>query len=230
MEREAPDGVTGCVQQSTRKNCVKCGRAADSCYCRLLISLNNAFVPVVILRHSDEVKKPLGTARIAKLSLSHCQLIDGVDYSDNPDFQSLINQADTARLALLYPGENATPLQPINLDELHASVERGDNHRAFTLIVVDGTWRNTREILLANPILQSIPKVTMSFPVSRYTVRKSPAEECVSTIEALACSLDYLYNGQGSFLRLLDAFDYMVDYQIKRMGQETFARNYLKQS
>ncbi len=228
MEREAPDGVAGCVQQLNRRVCVKCGRAADSCYCHLIVSLNNCFVPVVILRHSDEVKKPLGTARIAKLSLTHCQLIDGVDYSDSLEFQSLINRAEPARLALLYPGINATPLQPLNLDKMKARVEGGDNCGDFTLIVVDGTWRNTREILLANPILQSIPKVTMSFPVSRYTVRKGPAEECVSTIEALAYSLDYLYSGQGAFLRLLDAFDYMVDYQIKRMGQEVFARNYLK--
>lgn len=228
MEREAFNGVIDCVQLSKRKNCVKCGRAEDSCYCHLIVSLNNCSVPVVILRHTDEIKKPLGTARIANLSLTHCQVIDGVDFRDNDEFQSLFRETDAEKLVLLYPGVNATPLQPLGLDVLNNGGAGDDMNSAFTLLVVDGTWRNTREILLCNPVLQSLPKVTLSFPVSKYTVRKSPAAGCVSTIEALAYSLSHLYGGSKPFLRLLEAFDYMVDYQIKRMGQDTFIRNYQK--
>jgi DTW domain-containing protein YfiP len=177
---------------------------------------------VVILRHTDEVNKPLGTARIAKLSLSHCQVLDGVDFRDCHQFQSLIQEKDSRQLVLLYPGMNAARLKPIKTSAASGEGLAGE----LTLVLLDGTWRNTREILLCNPILQELPKATMPYPASRYIIRKSPAAGCVSTIEALAYALDYLHHEKKSFVSLLDAFDYMVSYQIKRMGDETFKKNY----
>lgn len=214
---------------SKRVTCRRCFRAGEACYCHLIELLDNRLVEVVILRHSDETGKPLGTARIIELSLNNCTLLDGVDFSKDKTLKAIIDRQSSDRIAVLYPGSESTKLSEwVSTDGIMPVDSKVvDEKSPYTLVVLDGTWRNTREILLCTPIIASLPKVTMAFPKSRYIVRKAPSGQCVSTVEAVTYFLDAFYGGERSFLAMLNAFDYMVAYQIKRMGKEIFQANYL---
>jgi hypothetical protein len=80
--------------------------------------------------------------------------------------------------------------------------------------VIDGTWHQARALFRDHAWLQLLPryKLTPSAP-SRYRLRREPAPDCISTIEAIVEALAILEPttpGTG----LLTAFDALIDDQI----------------
>jgi hypothetical protein len=139
---------------------------------------------------------------MASLCLPNSELHVGVDWRGS----SVVIRAlsDPARPPmLLYPGEGGIdvltnpPLGPI------------------TLVVVDGTWPQTRKMLRHNPQLADLPRLSFDPPSpGQYRVRREPNRHCVSTIEALAYALGALERDQARFLRLLVPFQAMVSRQM----------------
>src|SRR3546814_6536235 len=61
------------------------------------------------------------------------------------------------------------------------------------LIVPDGTWRKARKILHANPVLSTLPHLSLPLgQPSAYRVRKASEPAAVSTIEAIVRTLAIL--------------------------------------
>ena len=60
---------------------------------------------------------------------------------------------------------------------------------------------------------------------SRYRVRKAPAPDALSTVEAVVAALNAL-EAPRRFDALLAPFEALIDGQIAAMGPETFARNH----
>lgn len=213
------------MSNKKRKLCSSCLRPEKACYCHLLVSVNNEHTRICVLRHPDETKKPLGTANILKCSLSHCSVIDGIDFSLCDQVNNLIkaHKNQSAAVYLLYPDENSISLIDLNKKSMDLSRAAGD---VVNVIVLDGTWRNTREILLTNPFLAELPRLSMAFPISRYRIRKAPEPGMVSTVEAVVYLLERVDGEKKRYTPILKAFDYLIDYQIKAMGTEVFNRNY----
>lgn len=174
------------------------------CLCACIPAVSNR-TRVVVLQHPDEAKHPLNTARLAVLGLKRAELLIGTDI---PQLDSMVASAEQAWL--LFPTENEGGSRPL------ASYRGSD---ASLLIVPDGTWRKARQVVRANPVLSTLPR--LSLPLGRpseYRIRKTREPAAVSTIEAIVRTLSILEPWQD-FQPLLKPFSALVEQQVKAMAQ-----------
>ena len=145
----------------------------------------------------------IGTARMASMCLPNSELHIGVKWEGTPVLQRAL--ADPMRPpALLYPRTESSEDLPLRL--------RGP----VTLIALDGTWSQTKNMLRDNPTLARLPRVAFDPVVpSEYRIRREPKPSCVSTIEALAVALGLLEGQPERFVALLTPFRRMIDQQIE---------------
>ncbi|RJX77777.1 tRNA-uridine aminocarboxypropyltransferase [Pseudomonas sp. LS-2] len=194
----------------SRARCERCLRPENHCLCALIPQLDSR-TRVLILQHPSEVNHALNTARLAALGLNNAQL-EVAEIFDH--LETLLN-VPGYQARLLFPGEEATALTP-------QAAETGP----MLLVVPDGTWRKARKLLHLNPLLASLPRVTLeNAPVSRYRLRKAPGPDALSTLEAITHALQTL-EPDRSFDALLQPFDALIEGQIAAMGEETFRRNH----
>jgi DTW domain-containing protein YfiP len=192
-----------------RPVCARCARPQSHCLCPLIPNLPSR-TRVLILQHPDEQNHALNTARLAALGLQNAEL--QVTEQLEP---ALAEQLQDGRTWLLFPGEHAQPVA--RLANLPAPLR---------LVVPDGSWRKARKLLHLNPELAALPRVCLPEGlVSRYRLRKAPAEGALSTIEAIVTALNLL-EGAGRFDALLAPFEVLIEGQIRAMGEETYQRNH----
>lgn len=184
-----------------RAVCARCRRPESVCYCAHLPTLPTR-TRVVLLQHPRERYVAIGTAHMASLCLPNSELLMGVDWQEAAALDREL--ADPERpAALLYPGEGAV------------DVVRSPPGRPVTLIVVDGTWSQTKKLVRHNPKLASLPRYAFTPEApSEYRIRREPDEAFVSTIEALAIVLGALEGDPERFQAMLRPFRAMVDGQI----------------
>jgi DTW domain-containing protein YfiP len=194
----------------SRPQCPRCLRPQTHCLCSLIPSLDSR-TRVLLLQHPSEVNHALNTARLAALGLTNAELIVGEVFEDLP---TLLNRPGY-RARLLFPADDAQPMQAYDVSD-----------EPLLLVVPDGTWRKARKMLHLNPLLASLPRVTLAEGgVSRYRLRKAPGPGALSTIEAIVQALQALET-PASFEPLLKPFEALIEGQIAAMGEETFQRNH----
>lgn len=170
---------------------------------------------VLILQHPSEVGHALNTARLAALGLRNAELLVGEVFED---LLQRLNQPGY-RTCLLFPGDEATVLQPYT-----------GHSEPLLLVVPDGTWRKARKLLHLNPLLSALPKVSLEqMAPSRYRLRKAPAPGALSTVEAITQALETLET-PTTFDALLKPFDALIEGQIAAMGSSTYQRNHQRHS
>ncbi|KTC21168.1 MULTISPECIES: tRNA-uridine aminocarboxypropyltransferase [Pseudomonas] len=196
----------------SRIHCERCLRPQTHCLCALIPRLDSR-TRVLLLQHPSEVNHALNTARLAALGLRNAELRVGEVFED---LEQWLTQPGY-RTGLLFPGEGAQALQAYAGDE-----------RPWLLVVPDGTWRKARKLLHVNPLLATLPRVTLgALQPSRYRLRKAPGEGALSTIEAVTQALNVL-EAPALFDALLRPFDALIEGQIAAMGQQTYERNHLR--
>jgi len=229
--------------------CATCYKARPACIC-VWLKPQKTRLATFIIQHPDEQLKPIGTARIAELGLDKVKLTVGLEHSSESILKTL-KSLGANKPALLY--SQAFPSSPVHyvLD-----FERFDSNRfefnnsasvdnsAFidnptiidesilanvdSLILLDGTWRNTREILLLNDWLKLLPVISLKgVGESQYKIRKAQTAGALATIEALA-KVIMVMDKSVSLPDFLRPFEKMIEYQISRMGEDTFRKNYLE--
>lgn len=184
-----------------RAVCARCRRPQSVCYCRHITPLQTA-TRVILLQHPRERDVPIGTAYMASLCLLNAELHVGVHWRGSAALARALS--DPARpAALLYPGAGAV------------DVVQSPPSSPVTLVVVDGTWAQTRKVVRENPELAALPRYafTPATP-SEYRIRKEPNETCVSTIEALVQVLGALEGDPERYRALLRPFRSMVEVQL----------------
>lgn len=195
--------------------CSKCGKAKKACICRWIQSLASN-VELVILQHPSEQNKPLGTARILQLSLENSQIIIGENFSDNEQLNQLLKESDTSHY-LLFPNECSTAFSKIAL---------ANPAKKLRVILIDGTWRKAYKIWQLSTNLHCLPSIRLPDDIKgKYTIRKAPTENSVSTVEAGYHLLSML-DSEHDFKPLLTAFENMIQFQIKQMPEGVFDNNY----
>jgi len=196
-----------------RSICSRCTRPVKVCYCHTLSAVHNRW-PIHILQHPKESKHPIGTARIAELSLSQCILQVGEKFT----LESIRNiRSEFNDFVVVYPGEDSMSIE--SLDPLYTK----------TLIFLDASWRKSRRMLYESPELMALPKVGIHpKKASHYRIRKAPDTNSLSTLEAIVYTLSVLENNGevGEFSSLLNSMDWMIEKQIELMGRGVFERNY----
>jgi DTW domain-containing protein YfiP len=202
-------------QPNKRPVCSHCLRPQQACICRWITPVAHA-TEVLILQHPLEERHAKGTARLLHLSLSNSRLLVG-EVFDEQELQMLLHapfvpDAQRRRAVLLYPDtpDDADIAQPATtLDSVGAEPE------GLRLVVLDGTWRKSRKMLYANPLLQSLPRLALhDAPESQYLIRKARAAHQLSTLEATCYALMQLEKNGAGYAPLLAAFNGFVAQQL----------------
>lgn len=199
----------------SRELCADCHRPVGYCYCADIVRLQNHW-PVHILQDQREASHPLGTARIAALSLQNCLLHTQPLDAELPETPPTLPPLP-ADSVLIYPSATAQPVSALKESGIKP------------LIFLDGSWRRSRKMLHLWPQLSDLPHYALHKPpAGRYRIRKAPSAEALSTLEAIALTLVALEDGSEPFMTMLDVMDRMIDRQIQRMGAHTYHHNYLE--
>lgn len=130
---------------------------------------------MLVVRHAREADKSTGTARIAGLALPNSALVDFGEDAEPVDAEL---KGFTDGAWLLFPAEEG------------AANPSGTPAR---LIVLDGTWRQTRRMLRKLPSLAGLPRLALPpKDEAPLRLRGSDAPENRSTLEAIADALAVL--------------------------------------
>ncbi len=198
MRSFTPPGAPG--------RCLRCLLLADYCVCGLIGEPQPSSPAIVIVRHHWEAFKSTGTARLAGLALSNLRILDFVPENPAPTRAAI---AALEGACLLYPG--GTPAESV------APPLR-------TLLLLDGTWRQTAKMLRRLPETARLPRVSLPAPPSgqgggeRDRLRESPRAGARSTLEAIADALSTLDSAELG-ARLLDLHARFVARTRRARGQ-----------
>ncbi|MBW2275701.1 MAG: DTW domain-containing protein [Deltaproteobacteria bacterium] len=172
------------------------------CLCDRIRVVSNQ-TGIVIFRHPRERFHPLGSSRIASLSLERCQILEarGNAGGITRPFEA------PPRTGLLYPGTGSTSLEDVPRESL-------PEH----LVVLDGTWAHAHTLYRDNAWLRKLPHYGLDpAEPGRYRIRREPRAQCLSTVESIVCALRILEPETDGLSHLLDVFDSMIDDQIRYM-------------
>lgn len=200
------------TQPIKRAICLHCLRPQQTCICRWIAPIANA-IDVLILQHPLETKHAKGSARLLHLSLPNSRLVIG-EVFDEQELKTLLYAPSEQhkQLVLLYPDtpDDANLKQPATLLDMTCA-----DPEELRLVVLDGTWRKSRKMLYANPLLQSLPRLALrDAPASQYLIRKARGAHQLSTLEATGYALMQLEGEDAKYASLLDAFRGFVTQQL----------------
>lgn len=156
--------------------CQRCLLLTGYCVCELVGPGRESKPQVLIVRHQWEAFKSTGTARLASLALSNLRILDMAAENPEPVRDALRELSDAW---LLYPGGAEAAARP--------------SARPQTLVVLDGTWRQTRKMLRRLPELSRLPRFSLAATADedapRDRLREPPRPGARSTLESIADAL-----------------------------------------
>jgi DTW domain-containing protein YfiP len=174
---------------------------SDFCLCAVIGPARPCSPEILIVRHQWEAWKSTGTARLAALALANARVLDMAAENPGPIRAELEKIADAW---LLYPGRESQS----RLAE-----------PPKTLIVLDGTWRQTRKMLRRLPELSRLPRFSLELePTPRARLREPPRPGARSTLESIADALGVL-DSRGLSAHLLDLHDQFVQRTLEARGK-----------
>lgn len=149
---------------------------------------------VLLLQHPEEALHAKSSARLLRLSLLECHCAVGEVWAA----QAL---ADVLR-------HNAVLLYPAASGAAAAEAAAPLPEEVGCVVVLDGTWRQSRQVLHRNPWLLTLPRLPLQNPPpSRYSIRKAQRPEHQrSTLEATCLALGTLENRPAHYEPLLQGF------------------------
>jgi DTW domain-containing protein YfiP len=183
-----------------RAHCAECGYPQPTCVCAAVQPVFSR-LQVDILQHPSETKAAKNTARLVQLCHSNTHIWVGEQPDDFAPLQQSLAQRHE-KVAVLYPAEDA-----ISLESYRIHAESAANR----LLLIDGTWKKAYKIWQCNAWLRQFPAVVLNGYESRYDIRKAPRDGCLSTLEAVALSLQQLEPNVDT-KPLFDVFDAMQSH------------------
>jgi DTW domain-containing protein len=203
-------------QPRYRSLCTSCMQPAFSCYCHHIQKVN-CQIEFIILIHPIEVKRRIATGRMSQLCLENSKLIKGEDFAENAQVNAILADQDS-QCVILYPGKNAQNLSVMSEEQKNLNFSQS---KKLVVFVIDGTWATAGKMIRRSPNLLKLPKICfVPKGLSQFRVRKQPAPECFSTIEAIHQTIELLGLQRGFQVsgrehdRLLYVFNQMVEKQL----------------
>ena len=187
---------------------------------------------VLILQHPQEPDKELGTAALARRNLKNSKLKTGLSW---PNLEKAWGEkCDKENWLVLYLGSAKLPAmrkdnkaELIFVDRRNNLFDDEKNIRSLKdflqakkrgIIVLDGTWSQAKTIWWRNAWLNKLKRAVILPPrPSLYgKLRKEPRKESISTIEAIAYSLEILEANSAIKENLLNHFrELLLRYKTK---------------
>lgn len=204
---------------SYRAMCWQCRQPQTGCYCGLVDPFESG-CDFVILIHPRENRRRIATGRMAHRLLKDSYLFEGEVFDDHPGIARLLEDPKRECL-ILYPDREALDVDASSDEELRLF---SDGKKRPTIFLIDGTWATAKRTMRLSSQLQGLAKLKFSpQTLSRFQmVRKQPAPECLSTIEAIHELLERLntrienrkaHASKREHDRLLSVFVQMVERQ-----------------
>ncbi|XP_044138346.1 tRNA-uridine aminocarboxypropyltransferase 2 [Bufo gargarizans] len=133
-----------------RALCARCSRPEKVCLCPFLpahpLSVSTC---LYIVQHPAEESRVLRTVPLlaACLPEDKCKVLIGRRFGEErfPELAAICRKPGTF---ILYPGAEAANLEELSLE---------DNHHPHSLIIIDGTWSQAKDIFYKNPLFR-LPK------------------------------------------------------------------------
>ena len=122
--------------------CAACCLEPSLCFCAIIPRVETQ-TRFVILRHFVEATKRTNSARIAALALPRCEIVDYGGKGDGPPGKKLAGEGTW----LLYPG---------------GEVWNGEGARPARLVVLDGSWKQAKRMLLRVPELGRMKRFSLA--------------------------------------------------------------------
>jgi DTW domain-containing protein len=170
------------------------------CICALVPTLHTR-TQLALVVHYREARKPTNTGLLAARALANSR-VGIVGDRDRPLALPIVESGK--RGALLFPADDAVPIEDVEID---------------TLVVPDGNWRQAGKFRARVPGLAELPCVRLpDVPHTRYRLRAEPREGGLATIEAIAYAFRVL-EGDDVADQLLAIFDAMVETTLRARGR-----------
>ncbi len=195
------------------EKCYKCFRPLVTCYCKSIKQIKTEIKFVILIHPKEAYKQKTGTGRLAHLSLADSELIVGVDFTDNPKVNALLNDSSYLPV-LLYPGKKAITASSNELKQ-----ELSD--KKLLVFIIDATWSSAKKMLYLSNNLHDLTNISFNNRyVSKFIIKRQPGLFCLSTVE----SVYYLireFKSEGIIEEyvnpngLMGVFQKMIDFQIK---------------
>jgi DTW domain-containing protein YfiP len=190
--------------------CPKCGFIIARCLCDSIAKISNQ-IPIIVLQHPSEKKHALNTVVLMKKCYENISVFEGENFNEHKELQNIIINHSPA---LLFPSQENKTLSR--------------SQKISHLILIDGTWNKAKKIYFTSTILHLIPTFTLeAVDKSKYKIRSSQFENSLSTLEASTEALTIL-EPELNTNALLKSFEKMIEFQIEKMGPDTYLENYAK--
>ena len=201
---------------SKRALCPDCEFILARCLCSTLKSIDNK-THIIILQHPSESRHALNTVALMKKSYLKITVFVGENFSEHPELNSII-EANQESIGLIFPSQTSIDLN------------KSEGRKITHLLFIDGTWKKAQKIHLLSKNLHTLNTYSL-YPkkAGQYKIRSSHFEQSLSTLEASICSLEIIENDLNT-KSLEDSFLKMIEFQIDKMGEELFKKNYPKKS
>ncbi|KAF4099063.1 hypothetical protein G5714_021093 [Onychostoma macrolepis] len=145
----------------------------------------------------------------------------GPAHGSAPDslYPELAAVCKDARTLLLYPGAGAENLEDLSSDFTAT---------AHSVILIDGTWSQAKDMFLRNALLRLPRQVQLrSAPSSQYVIRTQPNNMCVSTLECAAAALSIMEKNRSIPEVLLKPLQALCSFQLQHGAQIHHSKEHL---
>jgi DTW domain-containing protein len=188
--------------------CTRCHLHTDLCACDLLVPFDTP-TELLVVAHRYEMRKSTNTGRLAILCLTRARLcIRGrQDVENDP-----VSWAPERTPLLLFPCPGSIPL-----DEWKA--QQPAHAPPVTLIVPDGTWRQTKRVRRRVPGLAEVTAVSLPGAcLATRRIRQPVFAHHLATLEAVAHAYGIL-DGPAAQAHLMRAYRTIVERTLWSNGR-----------
>ncbi|KAM4710314.1 tRNA-uridine aminocarboxypropyltransferase 2 [Discoglossus pictus] len=209
---------------SRRTLCARCSRPQKVCLCPFLPAHPlNVSTCLYIVQHPAEESRVLRTVPLLAACLpdDKCKVLIGRRFGEEryPELSTVCRNPGTL---ILYPGAEAANLEEVSL---------ADVQYPYSLIIIDGTWSQAKDIFYKNSLFRLPKQVQLKTTISsQYVIRTQPTNTCLSTLECAAIALSILEKDvkiQETILRPLQA---LCSFQLQYGAQIHHSKEHLLRS
>lgn len=195
--------------------CFKCFRLQKNCLCHLIKPFDTRTHFILLMHPMEAKKEKMGTGRISVACLNNSEMITGIDFSDDPAVNTIINDSQNYCM-VLYPGDKSLN---ISSDDVTSLLDLGD--KRLVVFLIDGTWPCAKKMMRLSKNINSLPRVSFTANhESLFVIKEQPAEYCLSTLESIHFFLSEserrgLEKLEGRQENMIDVFKEMINFQIE---------------
>ena len=162
--------------------CYTCHRLQKNCLCNLIKPFETKFKFVILMHPMEAKKEKMGTGRISLAMLSNSSMIMGVDFTEDDEVNSMINDPNNYCMTM-YPGANSLNVSDHDIAPIQQLFE---NKKNIIMFLIDGTWPCAKKMMRLSKNIRALPRVSFTATHSSiFEIKEQPAEYCLSTLESI---------------------------------------------